>query len=64
MTETEPSAWCTDDRHGSPCPQPCEACQDAGCDPAARVLADSAIEAARAAGWSEAYIAEAMRAAP
>lgn len=53
--------YCVDDRHGTPCPQPpngdrCEACDDDGCDLTATVEADSPIEAARLAAWSEEYI--------
>lgn len=49
--------YCVDDRHGTPCPQPCLACEGEDCDPDARVSADTPIAAARAAGWSEDYIA-------
>ncbi len=28
---------CIDNRHGAPCPQPCEVCKADGCDPAATV---------------------------
>lgn len=48
--------YCVDDRHGTPCPDPCPACAEEGCDPR-RVEAESQVEAARAEGWSEEYIA-------
>lgn len=55
--------WCVDDRHGTPCPQPpngdrCDACNADGCDSTQVVEADTPQDAARTAGWSEAYIAD------
>lgn len=61
------TVYCVDDRHGTPCPADCPACEDRGepddCDQAARVEADTPADAARAAGWSEAYIAAVIIAA-
>jgi len=28
--------YCVDPRHGTPCPLPCQGCEEEGCDPAAR----------------------------
>ena len=52
--------YCVDDRHGTPCPSSCDDC-NAECDPSQRVEANSPIEAARAAGWSEDYIREMVK---
>ena len=52
--------YCVDERHGTPCPQPCRACLDEGCD-GSTVVADSPVNAAREAGWDEAYIEEMVR---
>jgi len=49
--------YCVDDRHGTPCPQPCTTCYVERCDPKEQVEADTPVEAMRKAGWDEAYIA-------
>lgn len=50
------TVYCIDDRHGTPCAEPCVACPDDECDPTARVEAPDQLQAARIAGWSEDYI--------
>ena len=54
------TTWCVDERHGVPCPEPCDGCLAEGCDPKAKVETDTSEGAMRAAGWDEAYIAEAL----
>jgi hypothetical protein len=54
--------YCMDERHGVPCPLPCPPCQD-DCDPTQQVTVEgSSVDAMRAWGWSEEYIATFHRA--